>query len=187
MFIIDDLIYMVNNKDIIYTIVWNELVHAKYWEQTISKYSSVKKFWRNCVSAIILILSTMGAATYPIWSLSPGSELITFILLVLISIGQLIMSITPFITLDDEALLSLSRLRCMYISYFNKIERLFLDIYECRISKKEAEEKYYKIRECVYPIEKLKDSINIKYLKRVDKHAMKETMKYLERTYDISK
>lgn len=175
---------MSTERSKIETLVWHELVHAKYWEQYIPDYITQKIDWRKRYNVIAIILSVMGCATWGLWKMI-NAELATPITFALVSIVQIISAVQKDVITDDKTLKSLSKLRTLYIEYFNKLERLFINIEENGLSLKEMEEQYFALRETVYPIEELKDTLNIKQLKKVDKSAISKTEDYLKSRYNI--
>lgn len=96
-------------------IVWSELVHAAYWEQYLSQYVGYKYDWRKRYNIILLILSTVGAASFSAWKLIPnGEDLIPSILFALMAVTQLIAVCQKHVTIDDETARKLRELRIKY-------------------------------------------------------------------------
>lgn len=175
-----------NKRDTIELLLWNELVHAKYWEQYISQYIGYKKDWRKGFSIATIVLSVIGASSWKLWSLPAIGEWSTMIIFGLVAICQLLSSIQKEVVIDNDTFQSLIKLRALYIAYFNKLEHLFIDN-ENELAQDIVEERYFSLRETVYPMEELKDSINIPELKNVKEKGEKEVIKYLHTRYGISR
>lgn len=173
------------NRNKVEILVWYELVHAKYWEQYIPDYITQKIDWRKRYNIAAIILSVIGCATWGLWKMI-DAELATPITFALVSIVQIISAVQKDVITDDKTLKSLSKLRTLYIEYFNKLERLFINIEENGLTREDIEEQYFSLRETVYPIEELKDTLNIKQLKKVDRSAIAKTEAYLKIRYNIN-
>lgn len=174
-----------DNRETIELLVWHELVHAKYWEQYISRYIGRKIDWRKWFSILTVALSVIGASSWKLWELLSGYEWVTPMIFGIVALMQVFSAIQKEIVIDNDTLQSLIKLRALYIAYFNKLERLFLDNDNNSLNKKEVEEAYFILRETVYPMEELKDTINIPELKSIKKDGEKEVTKYLKSRYGI--
>jgi hypothetical protein len=168
------------NRSFIENIIWYEMIHAKYWEQYLSDYTGLKITKRKWLNITILMLSTIGASSWSAWKLLPeGTEWLPSVIFGIMGVVQVFNVFQKNITVENTTLESLYRLRSMYISYFNKLERLFIESEAHKYSQNELIEKYYKIRETVYPIEELKDSLNITQIEMLDKNIEGKVMNYL--------
>lgn len=166
-------------------IVWYEMVHAAYWEQYVSQYISHKHDKRVIYNTIILILSTVGASSFSLWELVPkGKQWVPVVLFGIMAITQLVSVCKKNVVIDDDTLCKLRKLRVMYLGYLNKIERLYIDIKDKNLDNEEIKDRYYSIRETVYPIEDLKDSLNIKKLKKPNEKGQYEMEVRLSRKFD---
>lgn len=174
-----------DKREIIEILLWNELVHAKYWEQYISQYIGYKKDWRKRFSIATIALSVIGASSWKLWSMPGVGEWSTMIIFGLVAAFQVLSSIQKEVVIDNDTFQSLMKLRSLYIAYFNKLEHLFIDN-ENGLEREFVEERYFLLRETVYPIEELKDNINIPELTKVKEKGEKEVIKYLRTRYGIS-
>jgi len=165
-------------------IIWDEYIQAKSWEQYISEYTGRKMDIRKWFNIITGALVVIGSSTWSFWSLWEKFW-ITPIIMLIIGISQILASTLPHIIVDSETLKSLSKLRGMYIEYFNKLERLELKILNNNISQEEIEEQYFILRETIYPIEELKDSINIKSIKSLNKKITDRIVSMVNDRYKI--
>lgn len=175
---------MDKKRSLIENVIWYEMVHAKYWEQYLSDYTGFKITRRKWLNIIILMLSTIGASSWSAWKLLPeGTEWLPSLIFGIMGIVQVFNVFQKNITVENTTLESLYRLRSMYISYFNKLERLFIELETNKESENELIEKYYKIRETVYPIEELKDSLNITQIEMIDKNIERKVIDYLKNRF----
>lgn len=171
-------------RDKIEELVWYELVHSKYWEQYLSEYIGVKIDWRKRYNIITVIASIFGISSWKGWELFDGVD-VSFISLVVIATTQILSAIKKDIIIDNETQKSIMSLRSKYILYFNKVERLFIEIEDKKITREKLIEKYYILRDSVCELEELKDSLNINKLRKADKKGIKNTMTYLKNRYEI--
>jgi hypothetical protein len=165
--------------------VWDEFVQAKAWEQYTSEYSGHRMDWKKWFGVITGSLAVIGSSAWSFWSLLE-SVWVTPVMLFVLGFTQLLTASQPYIIVDGETLESLAKLRRMYISYSNKLERLLLKILDSTMMQEEIEEQYFSLRETVYPIEKLKDSLNIPQLKRLKKRVEDRMRKILKDKYNVN-
>lgn len=163
-------------------IVWDEMVQAKSWEQYISEYTGNKMDWRKYLGISTIILSMIGSTTWALWRVLDVAwiDYITPALFILTAASQLISALQSRIVIDENTLRSLSKLRAMYIKYFNQLECLYLSAHSNSLSQEEITSRFFEIRESVYPIEELKDSLNIKNLKSVSEIVRKNKESHLK-------
>lgn len=166
-------------------LVWDELIQAKSWEQYISEYTGHKIDWRKWVNIFSISLSVIGASTWGIWK-AINIEWITPLLFILTGISQLVTAIQKDVIIDNKTITSLSDLRSMYIGYYNKLERLFLHVLEKDLSQQEIKNQFFDLRETIYSIEELKDSLNIDKIKKVTRKVKEEMKIYLNGRWDIN-
>lgn len=65
----------------------------------------------------------------------------------------------------------------------HKVERLYLDIRDNNLDTDTIKSRFFEIRDTVYPIEELKDSLNIKKLKKPNLNGQYEMEVRLSRKY----
>lgn len=176
---------MENKRDKIEDLVWYELIHAKYWEQYISDYTGSKIDWRKFYNIIAISFAIIGGSTWGVWK-ALDVDWVTPVMFGLMGIAQILSAIQKNVIIDNETIQSLVKLRTFYISYFNKLERLFIKIEDKQLNKIQIEEEYFSLRETVYPIEELKDTLNINKLKTIDEQVEKRVIQYLENRYGVS-
>lgn len=166
-------------------LIWREMVQAKSWEQYVSEYIGDRIDRKKLFSIIAISLAIIGGSTWSLWRVL-NVEWITPLMFGLMGIAQVLSAIQKEIVITPENLQSLHNLRGMYISYFNQLERLYLSVESGKSSLEKREETFYALRETTLPIESLKDSINIKNIKKINK-KIEERIKngYLKDIYGI--
>ena len=163
-------------------LVWDELNQAKSWEQYISEYTGREMDWRNYYNIASIVLSITGSTTWTLWKVLDidWMNYVTPVLFVLTATSQIISAIQTKVVVDESTLKSLSKLRSMYIEYFNKLEKLYLCVHGNTMNQDDVKKEFFALRETVYPIEELKDSLNIRELKNVSKKVKIHMEKYLK-------
>lgn len=169
------------------TIVWAELAHACYWEQYISRYLGYKYDFNKFYSIITIILSSMSALFVTLskekgdWAIWAGMACI-----VMVPIVQIVNSSQKHVMMDVDTASSLLRLRSMYLEYYNNLARLFLDIDDLGLPDEAVKDRYFKLRASAVEIERLKDSLNIRRLNRVDGHALEQMNLRLSHKFGVA-
>lgn len=175
---------LVKNKiSTIETMIWHELIHAKYWEQFLSEYVSYKTDYRKWYNIALLVMSTIGASSFALWNLASGWEWLPLVLFSLMALAQLFSVCQKSFVIDDDTTSKIRTLRLKYIEYFNNMEKLYIEAKDGNMPKESMIDRYYKVREMVYPIEDLKDSLNISKLKKADRKGSYQTELYLAFRY----
>ena len=165
-------------------IVWFELVHSAYWEQYLSQYVSYKYDCRKVYNTILLVLSTIGASSFSAWKLIPeGEKWVPTVTFGLMAIVQLVSICQKNVVMDDDTARKLRELRVLYLNYMHKVERLYLDIRDNNLDTDTIKSRFFESRDTVYPIEELKDSLNIKKLKKPNLNGQYEMEVRLSRKY----
>jgi hypothetical protein len=159
--------------------IWYEMAHARYWEQYTSQYIGYKLSVRKFFNVIMILVAIVGGCLGFYYPQAPLYACGVVALL------QLIINIKDNVVVDNETISKYSDLRDYYIEYFNRLEKLWLEYYTEYIDEVKAREEYLRLRETVYPIERLKDALNISKLKYPDKHAEKQVNSYLKKRYNL--
>ena len=165
-------------------IVWHELVHSAYWEQYLSQYVSYKYDYRKVYATVLLVLSTIGASSFSAWKLVPeGEKWVPTVTFGIMAIVQLVSICQKNVVMDDDTARKLRELRVKYLAYMHQVERLYLDIKDNNLDAEIIKKRFFEIRETVYPIEELKDSLNIKKLRKPNLKGQYEMEVRLSRKY----
>lgn len=164
-------------------IIWYEMGHAKFWEQYLAEYTTYRLDYRKWYNIITMILSVVGAATFPLWKAMENNTYVPSIIFGIMAIAQLLAVFQKNMVVDSEQLQKTIQLRSMYISYFNRLERLFIENEEGIHNGDELRNRYYELRETTISIEALKDSLNIHPKKNVLKKGEERAIEYLNRRF----
>jgi hypothetical protein len=169
-------------------LAWDECVQAKSWEQYISEYTGHKMDHKKYFDIATVVLAVLSSVSWGGWKVFNNNwfDYATLIFILLTAVSQLISAIGNKVVITDDALKSLSRLRTLYIGYYNQFEDLMESIVNKSISQKEIKDRFFQLRESVYPIEELKDSINIKEIKKVSEKALRQTSEALKERWNIT-
>lgn len=170
---------------LINNILFDELVQAKCWEQYASEYVGRKIDFRKWFNVVSIALALVGGSTWGVWQ-SLDANWVSPVIFALIGVSQLLSAVQKNIVVSDDTLKDIMRLRTMYLEYFNKLEALYLDMREERITDIEAEKRYFILRESVYRIEELKDSLNIDTIDKLNEEVQARVNDYIYIRYNIS-
>jgi hypothetical protein len=166
------------------SIVWAELAHACYWEQYISRYLGHRYDFNKLYSILTIVLSSLGAFFIALskseyeWAVWAGIGCV-----VTVPVVQIVNSSQKHVMMDVDTASSLLRLRGLYLVYYDELARLFLDIDDLSLSEEQIKDRYFSIRRSAVDIERLKDSLNISRLNKVDRHAMRQMNKRLSHKF----
>lgn len=172
------------SRDRIEFVVWDEFVQSKSWEQYISDYTGSRMDWRKYYNVAAICLAIIGGSTWGVWK-SINAEWVTPLIFGILGLSQLLSAVQKDVVINSEDLQSLMNLRVLYIKYTDKLERLYLHVNRGDISTIEIENQYFEIRKDAPAIEELKDSLNIKSLKKLDKQVYDRVRSFLESRYGI--
>jgi hypothetical protein len=165
----------------IYNQIWYEMVHAKFWEQYLSDYTLYKYDYRKWYNIITMLISVIGASTFPLWKLVDGKDWVPSIIFGAMAIAQILAVFQKNMVSDNSQLKEMIKLRCLYITYFNNLEKLYLTFN--LLNENELIERYYQLREESIPIEKLKDSLNIRPYRKLKEKGEEKARQYLKTRY----
>lgn len=103
---------------------------------------------------------------------------------VIVAIISLLKLISPHIVPSDKQIDKLDQVTDFYFDYFNKLEQIWFDHYNYRITDKEAQLKFYTLKNTERDICKTVNEIIKHTNKRKYKKADIETRNYLQRTFN---
>lgn len=172
-------------RDRIELVVWDEFAQAKSWEQYLSDYTGSRMDWRKYYNVMSICLAIIGGSTWGIWK-SINAEWVTPLIFGILGLSQLLSAVQKDVIINSEDLQSLMNLRVLYIKYTDKLEKLYLQIDRGILSVTDIENQYFEIRKDAPVIEELKDSLNIKSLKKLDEKVSQRVHSFLESRYGIT-
>lgn len=169
-------------EDNIDNLIWHEMVQARSWEQYISEYTGRRLDRKKQYSILAIIFAIAGGSTWGLWKVL-NVEWVTPLMFGLMGVSQVLSAIQKDIVVDADTLDKLSKLRGMYISYFNNLQKLQLQVEDDRLSKDEKENHFFALREATIPMQSLKDIINIRDIKKLNKKVVKRVEVFLASTH----
>ena len=153
-------------------IIWYEMVHVKYGVNYLACYLDRQKFIKKWYKILILIFSASGVFGWKVWTFIP------VIACGLIAIMQIVTLIEKHVIPTDKDIEDVSKLRNKYITYFNKLEKLWKDYRSKQLDEKQARDQFYTLREFATTIESLDNKLNIRDFKKQKAKANKQTNDY---------
>ena len=153
--------------------IWYEMMQIKFGEKYLAFYISLQYQIKKYFKISTLIFSGSGILGWKLW------QPIAWIALILIAIIQILSLIENQIVRSDKEVADIARLREMYLKYFNKLEKLWVDFESQDINDKEASSLFFKYRnEDHQSIEVLDNNLGIKKWKKLEYKADTETRQY---------
>jgi hypothetical protein len=153
--------------------IWYEMFHIKFGDSYLANYLNRQKTKRKWFKIFTLVFSTSGILGWTVWKYAP------IIACGLIAVMQIVTLIENQIIPSDQDIEDVAGLRNKYISYFNKLEKLWIDFENNRVDEKEAGEQFYKLREIGADIEATDNKLHIDgQIKTIYKVAETETKNY---------
>ncbi len=153
--------------------IWYELVQVKFGEKYLGLYLNYQYQLRKRIKIFTLIFSGSGIFGWKLW------EPIAWIALVLITIIQVVSLIENQIVKNDKEILKIAELRELYLKYFNKLEKLWVDYGALTIDEKEATRLFFEYRTNNQEVEALDNELGIMPVNKLKLIADKETRQYL--------
>lgn len=161
-------------------VIWYELVQIKFGEKYLALYLSLQHKLKKLFKIFILIFSGSGILGWQLW------QPIAWIALVLIAIIQLLSLIENQIIRSDDQIAEIAKLRELYLKYFHKLEKLWIEFDNEEINDSVAKEQFFEVRKTdLEPLEALDNKIGIKKWTRLIASADKETRDYFQTYHSI--
>jgi hypothetical protein len=158
--------------------IWYELTQSKHNNLYCVYLLSYLRQVLNVFNIIILAFSAGGIMGWAVWKEFP---LASCIIIATISLLRLLQ---PHLIPSDKQIDKLDQVADFYFDYFNNLEQLWLDYYNSRITEKEAQTKFYKIKNS----EKTINKTVIEIIKRTNKKVLSktdlETRAYLKNNFN---
>lgn len=153
--------------------IWYEMVQIKFGEKYLALYISLQYQLKKYFKIATLVFSGSGILGWKLW------EPIAWIALILIAIVQILSLIENQIIRSDKEVSDIQKLRELYLKYFNKLEKLWVDFNSSEINDKEASTLFFKNRSSDYQnIESLDNKLGVKKWKKLKNKADSETRQY---------
>ena len=149
--------------------LWYELAQTKHNHLYCVKLIGYRRRLLNYFNIAILVFSTSGVMGWSIWKDIP---IVACCIVAVISILKLV---SPQIIPSDKQIDKLDAVTDFYFDYFNKLEILWLDHYNKRLTDEDAQQKFYKLKNTERETNKITNEIvkstNKKIYKKVDVEA----------------
>jgi len=153
--------------------IWFEMVQMKFGEKYLALYISLQYQLKKYFKVATLVFSGSGILGWKLW------QPIAWIALILIALVQILSLIENQIIRSDKEVADISKLRELYLIYFNKLEKLWVDFDSSEITEKEASKTFFSYRSNDHQsIESLDDKLGIKKWKKLKIKADTETRQY---------
>jgi len=152
--------------------IWYEMIHIKYGDSYLAFYLFRQKTIRKWFKILTLVFSTSGVLGWKFWDGFP------IIACVLISVLQLFNLVENQIIISEKETEKISDLRNRYITYFNKLEKLWIDFNADRLNEQDASDQFFLHRQVASEIEALDNELHIHKIKKLCHKADLETRDY---------
>jgi uncharacterized membrane protein len=149
------------------------MVQIKFGEIYLALYISLQYRIKKYFKIAILVFSGSGIFGWKLW------QPIAWIVLILIAIVQILSLIENHIIRSDKEVSDIGKLRELYLKYFNKLEKLWVDYNSTEITETEASRLFFEYRRNDYQsIETLDNKLGIKRWRKLVNFADSETRQY---------
>ncbi len=156
--------------------IWYELVDIKFGEIYLTKYLSFHRKLKKLFNIMTLLISVSGILG---WKFFEDYAWIAFIL---IAIMQLFTLIENQLIRSDKEIEQIFELKMLYTKYFHKLENLWSDYKEDKISEASASTSFFELRKNDWEkIQELDGKLDIKDLKKMMEKTETETNNYLNK------
>ncbi|MCG6191463.1 hypothetical protein [Maribellus maritimus] len=153
--------------------IWYEMMQIKFGEKYLAFYLSLQYRFKKIFKILTLVFSGSGILGWKLW------QPIAWIALVLIASIQILSLIENQIIRSDKEIGDIAKLRELYLKYFNKLEKLWVDLDTSKITEDEASQLFFRFRSKDFQIiEKLDNTLGIKKWKKIEKKADLEARQY---------
>lgn len=155
--------------------IWYELTKMKFGEIYLSKYLSLQRKLKRTFNIITLLLSVSGILG---WKFFENYAWIAFIL---ICIMQLFTLVENQIIRSDKEIDQISELKLLYVRYCNKLEKLWYDFHNKKITEEESNSLFFQYRSDDWEkIEVLDGKLDIKQYNSMMNKTEIEALNYLK-------
>lgn len=158
--------------------IWTELGQTKHNHFYTCYLLARHRRLLNYFNMTILAFSSAGIMGWALWKELP---LVSCVIVATISLLKLL---SPHLVPSEKQIDKLDRVTDFYFDYYNKIEQLWLDHYNYRLTDEQAQQKFYKFKATERDINKVVNEIVKSTNKAIYKRADQETRNYLQRTFN---
>ncbi|MCP9769968.1 hypothetical protein EGI22_18850 [Lacihabitans sp. LS3-19] len=162
----------------IYHRIWLELSQAKKNEIFASLLAMRQRKYLNWFNIFIIATSTTGAMSWKVWDIAP------VIASAIIAISSLLKQMQNNIIFDEDKISKLIAIQNFYSEYYNKLERLFYNYYNNKITEFESAEKFYEIKDSESEINQTVNETIIEHPKKITEQSEREMQNYLTNLFN---
>ena len=141
------------------TLIWNEMYYAKKNDEFISIYISFLKSTKKFFEITILLLTSSGFITWI--STKNTNSILIGVSVGLASFLQLLELLQDKLIANDEYIDDVIDLRKNWIIYFDKLEKIWLDLNQKRIDDIEASDAFLELKKIKLSIEQTDSNIKL--------------------------
>jgi predicted metallo-beta-lactamase superfamily hydrolase len=158
--------------------LWYELGQVKHNHFYCVFLLSLQRRLLNYFNMTILAFSSAGIMGWTIWKEIP---LVACIIVATISLLKLL---SPHIVPSEKQIDKLDQVTDFYFDYFNKLEIIWFDHFNYRLTDEQAQAKFYKLKDTERDINKTVNEIVKSTNSKIYQKADTETRNYLQRTFN---
>lgn len=158
--------------------LWYELGQVKHNHFYSVFLLARQRRFLNYFNMIILAFSSAGIMGWGFWKETP------LVACVIVAIISLLKLLSPHIIPSEKQIDKLDEVADFYFDYFNKLEELWLDHYNYRLTDEVAQSKFYSLKSSEREINKIVNEIVKSTNKTMYRRADTETRNYLQRTFN---
>lgn len=158
--------------------LWNELTQCKHHHIYCVLLIAYQRRLLNFFNMTILAFSSAGIMGWSIWQNLPLASCI------IVAGISLLKIISPHIIPSEKQIDKLDQVTDFYCDYYNKMEQLWMNHFNQRLTEEEVQKAFYKIKDTERNINKTVNEI----VKRTNKSILfkteKEAINYFKRTFN---
>jgi hypothetical protein len=159
--------------------IWVDFCHARLGDEYLVLYSGRQKEIRRWFKIVTILLSAEG-----IFSAFKDAKIPTVISFIVIGIIQLLSTIENQLIRSEKEVDEIGKLRVFYYERSNKLEKLFLEFRDDKITDDDARSQLFALRGAAVEIEELDTKLNIKKHKKLFLKADTLAKKQLNQYYN---
>lgn len=157
--------------------IWNELAQVKHNHLYCCYLLAKQRRILNHFNLLTLAFSSAGIMGWAFWKEFP---LASCIIVAGISLLKLV---SPHLVSSDKQIDKLDKVADFYFDYFNKVEELWHNHYNYRLSDEQAQAKFYEVKATEREINKIVNEIIKSTDKKIYRKADEEARNYLSRNF----
>lgn len=153
--------------------VWHDLIDSKMGDEYISLYLIRERRIRKKYRIFLWIILSIGIGVWNFWEPMP------LISCIIVLGSEIIIKLENPLLMSDEDMSRLGDLRLLYVTRFNKLTRLWIDINDGSTDYDNIKERYFIIQDEKNQIEQLDNKSNIPPKEKIKTKAQKLTQNFI--------